>query len=183
MSKSNCFKFCYLTCSFPSRPLSQWRQFFWILSRIITCLDLMWIEISKACIALSNAWNCFVCVVATYWYDVHFSLHRESHLLPRIECNCEMVLFHELIPKFINWMWLNDFPLSLYQFLCYKSKNCEAGGVDDLRLDGGLPPSFQRANPLYLPKLAVIFTFMMNLDKKLSIFYHFLPISGKPTHI
>ena len=47
------------------------------------------------------------------------------------------------------------------------------GGVHDLRMDGGLPPGFQKATLLLLPTVAVILTFMMNFGGKLPIFDNF----------
>ena len=56
-------------------------------------------------------------------------------------------------------------------------------GIHDLRMDGGLPPGFQKATPLKLPTVAVIPTFRMNFGGKLPILDNFLPISGKPSHV
>ena len=57
------------------------------------------------------------------------------------------------------------------------------GGIHNLRMDGGLPPVFQKATLFQLPLVAVIPTFMMNFGGKLPIFDNFLPISGKPNHV
>ena len=55
------------------------------------------------------------------------------------------------------------------------------GGVHDLRMEGGLPPGFQKGTFFQLPKLAVIPTFMMNFGGKPPILCYFSPISGYPT--
>ena len=54
----------------------------------------MWIQISKACIALSSALFSFAHVFATYLIVsvVDFLLYRRSHHLSYIDFNCEIGL-------------------------------------------------------------------------------------------
>ena len=54
------------------------------------------------------------------------------------------------------------------------------GGVHDLRMDGGLPPVFQKATLFWLPTAAITPTFMMNLGGKLPIFDNFCQFLENP---
>ena len=53
-------------------------------------------------------------------------------------------------------------------------------GVHDLRMDGGLPPGFQKGTLFQLQKLAVIPTFMMNFGGKPPIFAIFRQFLDNP---
>ena len=57
------------------------------------------------------------------------------------------------------------------------------GGVYDLRMDVGLPSGIQIATRFYIPKVAIIPSFMMNFGGKLDLILLFLSISAKPTDV
>ena len=54
-----------------------------------------------------------------------------------------------------------------------KSLSSPGGRAHDLRMDGGLPPGFQKATLFQFSAVAVLTSFMMNFGGKLPIFDNF----------